>query len=77
MLVEPGSVRLEVEDGAGAMRIATEIASERTSGGLRIVEAMARDWGVEQRGEKKAVWVRLPALTDISADQTPPLSDLQ
>lgn len=76
VLVEPGTVRLEVEDGAGAVRIATDLASERSSRGLRIVESMAMAWGVEQRGERKAVWVRLLALTDISADRNPPLSDL-
>ena len=43
MLVELGSGRLEVEDGAGAMRIATELTSDRTTGGLRIVESMAMD----------------------------------
>ena len=56
------------------MRIATELASDRTNGGLRIVESMAMDWGVEDRGERKAVWVRLPALTDMSAERN---SDLQ
>jgi len=76
VLVEPGTVRLEVEDGAGAMRMANELASDRTTGGLRIVESMAMDWGVEQRGERKAVWVRIPALTDVSADRNPPRSDL-
>lgn len=73
MDVEPGTVRIEVEDGAGALSIATDLASARTSRGLRIVETMANEWGVEDRGEKKAVWVRLPTLTDLSADhhQTP------
>jgi len=60
-------VRIEVEDGAGALKIATDLASDRTSGGLQLVESMATDWGVEDRGEKKAVWVRLPTLTDLSA----------
>lgn len=61
-------MRIEVEDGAGTLRIATDLASERTSGGLQIVEAMATEWGIENRGEKKAVWVRLPNLTDASAE---------
>jgi len=64
VLVDPGTVRLEVEDGAGAMSIATDLASDGTSRGLRIVEAMALDWGVEERDDKKAVWVRLQAVTD-------------
>ena len=62
-------MRIEIEDGAGTLRIATDLASERTRGGLRIVEAMATEWGVENRGEKKAVWVRLPALTDLSTNR--------
>jgi hypothetical protein len=64
VLLEAETVRIEVEDGAGTLRIATDLASERTSGGLQIVEAMATEWGIENRGEKKAVWVRLPNLTD-------------
>jgi len=62
VLVEPGTVRIEVEDGAGALKIAADLASERTGRGLQLVETMATDWGVEDRGEKKAVWVRLPTL---------------
>jgi anti-sigma regulatory factor (Ser/Thr protein kinase) len=61
--VQPGTIRLEVEDGAGAQKIATEIASDRTGRGLRIVETAAISWGVEHRGEKKAVWVELPAVS--------------
>jgi hypothetical protein len=64
--VESDTVRIEVEDGAGALKIATDLGSVRTSRGLRIVETMATEWGVENRGEKKAVWLRLPTLTDLS-----------
>jgi anti-sigma regulatory factor (Ser/Thr protein kinase) len=60
--VGPSTIRIEVEDGAGAVRIATEMASERTGRGLRIVEAAASSWGVDLRGEKKAVWIELPAV---------------
>ncbi len=59
--VNPGTIRIEVEDGAGAQKIATEIASPNTGRGLRIVEDVATSWGVEHRGEKKAVWIELPA----------------
>jgi len=62
--VQPGTIRLEVEDGAGAQRIATEMASDHTGRGLLIVETVATAWGVEHRGEKKAVWVELPAPTE-------------
>ena len=61
--VRPGTIRIEVEDGAGAVHIATEMASETTGRGLRIVETAATSWGVDLRGEKKAVWIELPAVT--------------
>ena len=67
VLLEAEAVRIEVEDGAGTLKIATDLSSDRTGGGLRLVEAMATEWGVENRGEKKAVWVRLPTPTDASA----------
>jgi hypothetical protein len=31
---------------------------------LQIVEAVATEWGIDHRGEKKAVWVELPAVVD-------------
>jgi anti-sigma regulatory factor (Ser/Thr protein kinase) len=64
VVVQPGTIRIEVEDGAGAQKIATEMASDRTGRGLLIVETAATSWGVEHRGEKKAVWVELPALIE-------------
>jgi anti-sigma regulatory factor (Ser/Thr protein kinase) len=60
--VRPDTIRIEVEDGAGALRIATEMASEGTGRGLRIVENAATSWGVDFRGVKKAVWIELPAV---------------
>lgn len=62
--VQPGTIRIEVEDGAGAQKIATQMASDRTGRGLLIVETAATSWGVEHRGEKKAVWVELPASSE-------------
>ena len=62
--VQPGKIRLEVEDGAGVQKIATEMSSDRTGRGLLLVESAATSWGVEHRGEKKAVWVELPALSE-------------
>jgi anti-sigma regulatory factor (Ser/Thr protein kinase) len=59
--VNPGTIRIEVEDGAGAQKIATDLASENTGRGLRIVENVATAWGVEHRGKKKAVWIELRA----------------
>jgi anti-sigma regulatory factor (Ser/Thr protein kinase) len=53
-------VRIEVQDDSFDAP-AVQAASEREHGrGLRIVEALARDWGVERyEGDGKAVWVRL------------------
>ena len=62
--VDSDTIRLEVEDGAGALRIARELASDHTGRGLQIVEAVATEWGIDHRGEKKAVWVELPAVVD-------------
>jgi anti-sigma regulatory factor (Ser/Thr protein kinase) len=59
---DTSTIRIEVEDGAGALKIATELASESTGRGLRIVETAATSWGVDLRGEKKAVWIELPAI---------------
>jgi signal transduction histidine kinase len=58
--VEEDAVRIEVQDGAGAMGIATDIARDTGGFGLRLVESLTAEWGVEIRGEDKAVWVRIP-----------------
>jgi anti-sigma regulatory factor (Ser/Thr protein kinase) len=59
--VDPATIRIEVEDGAGAQQIATDMASENTGRGLQIVEDVAVAWGVELRGPRKAVWIELKA----------------
>jgi len=68
VLVEPGTVRLEVEDGAGAMRIANELASDRTTGGLRIVESMAMDWVLsnEARGKRSGSGFQLSLMCPLT-----------
>jgi two-component sensor histidine kinase len=58
--VEEDAVRIEVQDGAGAMGLASDLAGESGGHGLRLVEYFSTEWGVEVRGEDKAVWVRLP-----------------
>jgi two-component sensor histidine kinase len=59
--VEEQAVRIEVQDGAGEMGLATTDIAEDTGGlGLRLVERLSTEWGVEIRGKDKAVWVRLP-----------------
>ena len=59
--VEEQAVRIEVQDGAGEMGLAaTDIAKDTGGLGLRLVEGLSTEWGVEIRGKDKAVWVRLP-----------------
>ena len=43
------------------MKVASDLASDRGGYGIRLVERYATSWGVEVRGERKAVWVELPA----------------
>lgn len=53
-------VRIEVRDSGGGTPRLHEPTLEDTSGrGLRIVEAMARRWGVEQGPGGKTVWFTL------------------
>jgi anti-sigma regulatory factor (Ser/Thr protein kinase) len=58
--VEEDAVRIEVQDGAGAMGVASDLARDAGGHGLRLVEHFSTEWGVEVRGEDKAVWVRIP-----------------
>jgi len=61
--VEEDTVRIEVQDGAGALGLASDIARDTGAFGLRLVEHFSTEWGVEIRGEDKAVWVRIPRVT--------------
>ena len=58
--VEEDAVRIEVQDGAGAMGVASDLARDTGGFGLRVVEHFSTEWGVEIRGDDKAVWVRIP-----------------
>ena len=51
--------RVEVRDGSSILPAVAELADEDGGYGLRIVEALARDWGVRQLAEGKAVWCTL------------------
>ncbi|HYJ23809.1 MAG TPA: ATP-binding protein [Acidimicrobiia bacterium] len=62
--VEADTVRIEVQDGAGAMGLASDIARDTGGFGLRLVEHFSTEWGVEIRGDDKAVWVRLPRMSN-------------
>ena len=61
--VEEDAVRIEVQDGAGAMGLASDIARDTGGHGLRLVEHFSTEWGVEIRGDDKAVWVKLPRVS--------------
>ncbi len=56
-----GRVRIEVENGAGAQAVAIQLGQAVGGMGLQIVESLSADWGFEVRGDRKAVWVELPA----------------
>ena len=49
--VEEEAVRIEVQDGAGEMRVATDIAKGTGGLGLRLVERLSRN-GVSRSGGK-------------------------
>jgi anti-sigma regulatory factor (Ser/Thr protein kinase) len=51
--------RVEVRDGSSILPAVVELANEDGGYGLRIVEALAQDWGVRQLDEGKAVWCTL------------------
>ena len=63
VIVEGDAVRIEVQDGAGALGLASDIARDTGGFGLRLVEHFSTEWGVEVRGDDKAVWVRLPRVS--------------
>jgi len=65
------AVRVEVGDHSGEAPAPRDASPEETSGrGLRLVEAMARAWGVEREPEDgKVVWFEL----DVPALRTTPL----
>jgi serine/threonine-protein kinase RsbW len=54
-------ILLSVEDDCSTMPVVREVGTESTSGrGLKIVGALASDWGVELTTRGKRVWVRMP-----------------
>ncbi len=59
--VEEECVRVEVTDGAPGGLHPRQYSSTATTGrGLRIVDTLARSWGVVPTGDGKTVWVLLP-----------------
>lgn len=63
----PEGVRLEVSDSSPVPLQRRQYSETATTGrGLGIVDALALDWGVEQRDQGKTVWALLPS------DDSPP-----
>jgi anti-sigma regulatory factor (Ser/Thr protein kinase) len=53
------TLRVEVQDGSSILPAAVDLATEDAGYGLRIVEAIAADWGVRQLERGKSVWFTL------------------
>jgi anti-sigma regulatory factor (Ser/Thr protein kinase) len=60
--ISGSTIRIEVEDGAAAMKVASDLAAERGGYGLKLVEELSTSWGVELRDDGKAVWVELSTI---------------
>ena len=61
LAVEGDCVRVEAVDGAAGGLQARQYSSTATTGrGLRIVETLARSWGVTPTPDGKTVWALLP-----------------
>lgn len=61
-------LRVEVCDGSSARGVPQQASAAASGGrGLAIVHAIAHRWGIESRGEGKAVWMEFNLATDSSA----------
>ncbi len=59
--VAPEDVLVSVEDASDELPVPRSAAPNAASGrGLRIVSALADDWGVEPTPHGKRVWARIP-----------------
>jgi anti-sigma regulatory factor (Ser/Thr protein kinase) len=71
-------IRVQVTDpGDGEPTVRNPTAEDPTGRGLRIVEALSADWGVERVAAGKAVWFTLeaPAVAEAGASRAAPSSD--
>ena len=67
LLQEDGQLRLEVRDSSpGRVQQRRYSDSSTTGRGLRLVESLAGDWGVDLHDDGKTVWVALRAAADSS-----------
>lgn len=61
-------LRVEVCDGSAARGVPQQASAAASSGrGLAIVHAIAHRWGIEARGEGKAVWMEFNLASDSTA----------
>ena len=52
----PPALRIEVSDGSSIVPAIKDLADEHGGLGLRIVDSLADEWGIEQHEDGKAVW---------------------
>ena len=65
---DDGRIRIEVADGSLRIPQQRSYGTESTTGrGLRLVDELGADWGVETRPDGKTVWVELPTEADTKA----------
>lgn len=62
----PGQIRVQATDcGEGKPQMRSPAPTDPHGRGLRIIDALATDWGVEiGPGEKKQVWFELPGAAE-------------
>lgn len=66
--VDRSGVRVSVGDPSGEPPVARMGGADEPDGrGLRIVDAIADDWGVERAGSGKRVWAHVPTEQDRAA----------
>jgi len=53
------TLRAEVRDGSSIIPAVSELANADGGYGLRLVDALAQDWGIRQLDQGKAVWFTL------------------
>ena len=69
--VAPTRLRAEVVDSSATLPVLRSAGSSDERGrGLRIVDTLASAWGVEPRGQQKAVWFELWFVSDGRARRT-------
>ena len=61
---EDPTLRVEVRDGSSILPAMQDFPGAHGGYGLRLVEALVRDWGVTATGDGKAVWFTLERGSD-------------